>query len=267
MIQPAEYSAIIPAAGKGTRMGPLPHSKELLSIGTEYMKLEDAQLKPVAGYLFERIRVAGVRNVNLVLRKGKSDLMDRFQSGREWGVNIAYHVVETDLGVPFTVNQAVSFCKGQSILFGFPDILFSPADALLRLKQQLEAEPDTDVLLGLFPVAEQHRYDTVILSDDERISDVRIKEPSEDPDRLAWILAAWKPMFSDFLRTRTSEILKHPGDIDAEVQMGAVFRSAIRAGLTIKGQKFLQGACLDIGTPEGYKHAENFVKKYRLNAW
>jgi glucose-1-phosphate thymidylyltransferase len=223
-------------------------------------------LKPVASYLFERIRIAGVRNVNLVLRKGKGDLMDRFQSGQEWGVNLAYHLTETDLGVPFTVDQAYSFCKGHSVLFGFPDILFFPNDAFLQLKQQLDAQANTDVLLGLFPVAEKHRWDTVILSDDDRISDVRIKEPSEDPDRLAWIMAAWKPVFSDYLHSWTDEILKNPDRNNPEIKMGQAFRSAIQDGLTIKGLPFMQGGCLDVGTPEGYNEAEMFVKNHCLNA-
>lgn len=50
------YTAIIPAAGKGTRMRLLIHSKELLAVGAQ----TDGQSKPIATYLFDRLKIADI---------------------------------------------------------------------------------------------------------------------------------------------------------------------------------------------------------------
>ena len=74
-----EIVGIIPAAGKATRVSPLPCSKEIFPIG--FSNMEDAQVirpKPVGQYLLEHFRRAGAKRAYIVLRKGKWDIPEYF---------------------------------------------------------------------------------------------------------------------------------------------------------------------------------------------
>ena len=82
--------------------------------------------------------------------------------------------------------------------------------------------------------------------------------------KYAWIIAAWKPDFSDFLNqyvlnelnTRTEAEL-----IQKDDQMGDAMVAAIKSGLKIKGVKFNKGSFLDIGTPDDLKFVETYLGK------
>ena len=82
---------VIAAAGRATRLAPLPCSKELLPIGVHR---EPAALrgrpKAVSQYLLERMRAAGARRVFFVVRGGKFDIADYYGDGSRLKLSIAY---------------------------------------------------------------------------------------------------------------------------------------------------------------------------------
>ena len=55
---------LVPAAGSGTRLSPLPYSKELIPIGMDLIG-DDQVLRPksVSHYLFERFALAEISDV------------------------------------------------------------------------------------------------------------------------------------------------------------------------------------------------------------
>jgi glucose-1-phosphate thymidylyltransferase len=63
---------LLPAGGKAKRIAPLPCSKELFPIGCQDLR-QDLGIRPkvVSHYLLEKMRLASVTKVYIVLRKGK----------------------------------------------------------------------------------------------------------------------------------------------------------------------------------------------------
>jgi hypothetical protein len=62
---------LLPAGGQGTRIGPLPFSKELFPIGfRSHKEGQDLRPKVVSHYLLEKMRLAGIQEVYIVLRPG-----------------------------------------------------------------------------------------------------------------------------------------------------------------------------------------------------
>lgn len=63
---------LIPAAGQGSRIAPLPGSKKLYPIG---QVATDGSLRPkVCHYLLESMRLAGIGKTYVLLRSGKWDI-------------------------------------------------------------------------------------------------------------------------------------------------------------------------------------------------
>ena len=108
---------VIPAAGRATRLAPLPCSKELLPVGVHD---EPAALrgrpKVVSHYLLERMRDAGASRVFFVLRSGKFDIADYHGDGSALGLSLAYLVVGEPWGPPFSIAQAAPFVGEATVL-------------------------------------------------------------------------------------------------------------------------------------------------------
>ena len=123
---------LLPAAGKATRISPLPFSKEVYPI--TFPTVDRAKIsrpKPVCQYLLERMRLAGVSRAFVVIRDGKWDIPAYLGDGTLVDIDIAYLMMGLPFGVPYTLDQAFPFVKDEIIAFGFPDIYFEPDDAFL----------------------------------------------------------------------------------------------------------------------------------------
>jgi glucose-1-phosphate thymidylyltransferase len=260
--RPAEYSrevvGVVPAAGWGNRLGPLPFSKEMYPVG--FSRTQDSpNIRPkfVCQYLLERLRLAGITKTFVVLRNGKWDIPSFFQDGHALGMNLAYLIMRIPFGVPYTVDQAYCFVKEAVVALGFPDIIFQPSDAFSKLliKQQ---NTRADIVLGLSSVDEPQKWDMVDLTTDGKIRRFYIKHPRTDL-HYAWFIAVWTPVFSDFMhqylidRQAQTQRQDNSGNLQMlplELYMGDVFQAAIDADLSIEYVIFPEGNCIDIGTPE-----------------
>ena len=76
----AKIVGIVPAAGQAARISPLPCSKELYPIALRRDE-SGARPKVVSHYVFERMRLAGIRKAYLILRQGKWDIPAYFNDG------------------------------------------------------------------------------------------------------------------------------------------------------------------------------------------
>ena len=85
-----------------------------------------------------------------MLRKGKWDIPQYLGDGDFCGLNIAYLIQGLPYVEPYTIDQAYPFVNDAVIAFGYPDVLFEPDDAFVRLLSQL-AVSDSDIVLGVFP--------------------------------------------------------------------------------------------------------------------
>ena len=80
-----ELIGLIPAAGKGVRLG-LPYPKELYPI------IRDNHYKPVAQFVLDNLTQAGIQHIVFVINETKHQLIGYFCDGRRFGCNISYVV-------------------------------------------------------------------------------------------------------------------------------------------------------------------------------
>ena len=251
-----EIVGLVPAGGRADRISPIPCSKELFPVGF-HSPGSHLGLRPktVAHYLLEKMRLAGAQKAFFILRHGKWDIPAYFGDGKLAGIPMAYLMMDLPHGVPFTLDQAYSFIGDATVVFGFPDILFQPADAFVQLLNRRE-ETNADVVLGLFPVSQPEKMDMVDLDRHGRVIGISIK-PSRTHLRYTWIIAVWGGLFTDFLHgfvTAHKEKGKWE-DGRPEVFLGDVIHEAVQKGLLVEKVIFDQGSYLDIGTPEDLAEA------------
>ena len=262
---------LIPAGGYATRIEPLPCSKELYPIGFRSVgPSQSLRPKVVAHYLLEKMQLAGASQVYVVLRNGKWDIPAYFGDGTLVGCPIAYLMLGVPFGAPYTLDQAWPFVQNVRVVFGFPDILFEPQDAFVRLLDR-QATTKADIVLGLFPAHDPSTADMVELDGEGRVRNINIK-PAVTDLRYTWITAVWTPVFGHFMHQYLaaipkSEFVAHAGQppIRRELFVGDVIQAALENNLQVETVLFAESTYLDIGTPEGLARANAMAG--RLECW
>jgi glucose-1-phosphate thymidylyltransferase len=249
---------LVPAAGKAARLSPLPFSKELYPIGYMRSKENDElRPKPVCLYLLENMKIGGITDVYIILRKGKWDIPAYLGDGSLLGMNFAYLLMNLPLGVPYTLSQAFPFTRDAIVAFGFPDIIFQPENAFQELLDRHDISK-ADVVLGLFPVDKPNRFHMVELGHNGSIDKI-VKNPTETHLKYTWIIAVWTQAFSHFIQINLENIDRKKEKIELgerafnkrELHLSDIIQKAIDTKLKVEGVIFSQGSCIDVGTSEG----------------
>lgn len=244
---------LLPAGGEARRLAPLPCSKELYPVGFRSVD-EGRSLRPKVAchYLLEKMRAAGITRAYIVLRDGKWDIPSYLGDGKIVDMILAYLTIRRSPGVPYTLDQAYPFVQDAVVAFGFPDIIFHADDAFVRLLARQTATK-ADVVLGLFPTDQPHKWDMADLDADGRIRRIEIK-PHETPLRYAWSIAVWTPAFSRFMHQYLAalEIARRQENREEqrEVIVSDVITAALAEHVRVEGVVFPDATCLDIGTAE-----------------
>lgn len=221
--------------------------------------------KVACDYLLERYRAGGVERAFVVIRRGKEDIPRHLGSGVGAGVALSYLVVDDSASVPETLDRAYPFVRQQTVVLGFPDLLFSPHDAYRTLLEH-HRNRRGDVSLGLFPVEPERRSttDMVRLDADGRVVDVEVRPRSSELE-LNWLLAAWEPSFTEWLRQRMDRSPRRTGGPSRELRLGRLLGEARADGLEITGVPFEDGSYLDLGTPEGLELVRRSDARWRAS--
>jgi glucose-1-phosphate thymidylyltransferase len=255
--QDHEVIGLVPAAGKGKRIAPLPCSKELYPIGFGHIEGKaEPQPKVVSQYLLEKFRKAGITKAYIVLREGKWDIPAYFGDGSIVDLNLAYVVITDSCGPPDTLDQAYRFVADKVVAFGFPDILFTPDDVFVQLLRR-HHKTNADLVLGLYPAHDHRAMDMVRVEATGRVTELVLK-PAQTDLHHAWVCAVWGPTFTQFLHDfvpsdearQCRRQKENPIDPQGDLPVGAVIQAAIRKGLRVEGVTFPTGTYIDIGTPE-----------------
>lgn len=251
----ADVIGVIPAAGRGTRIAPLPVSKELFPVGFQRTP-ESPRPKVVAQYLLEQMVRAEIKRCFIVLGAGKWDIPAYFGHGESLGIDLAYSVIRNSPGAPYTLDTVFPFVADNIVAFGFPDILFETDDVYCRLLNAFQENPG-DVLLGLFPAEYPHTLDMVACSAGGIVERIDIK-PARTSLTNTWGAALWTPRFTQFMRDWLSSINFDSSGARhgyGEISVGHVLQAAIEAGLKVNAVKVSERAYLDIGTPNNLLRA------------
>ncbi|MBD2776349.1 nucleotidyltransferase family protein [Iningainema tapete] len=241
---------LIPAGGQATRISPLPLSKELYPIGfQEVGQKSNWRPKVVCHYLLEKMRLAGIKTAYFILRSGKWDIPAYFGDGTMLSLNLGYLIMGLPYGVPFTLDQAYPFVTDAIVALGFPDILFEPQDAFVRLLARQKVS-NADVVLGLFPTNQPHKAGMVEFDESGKVHLI-IEKPLQSNLRYMWGIAVWTPAFTQFLHEYLFTIRAN-SDLSQlpELPIGDIIQAAIYKGMHVEAEAFPNGTYIDIGTPD-----------------
>ena len=247
---------LLPAGGKAARLAPLPFSKELYPIGFQHLDNgRSLRPKPVCVYLLEKMRLAGIAEVYIVLRDGKWDIPAYLGDGTNLNMHLAYLIMRLPFGVPYTLNQAYPFVQDAIVAFGFLDILFEPEDAFEKLLSR-QVKVNADVVLGLFPVDQPQKWHMVKVNNNGKVTNI-VNNPVETDLNYTWIIAVWTQTFTHFMHGYLAKLQKANDQIEIgidkalqnELYISDVVQAAIENKLKVEGVIFPRGSCLDIGTP------------------
>jgi glucose-1-phosphate thymidylyltransferase len=194
---------------------------------------------------------AGIRTALIALRRGKWDVPAVLGDGSSRGLRLGYVIVDSNQGVPFTVDAAHEFVRGRTVVFGYPDLLMTPPDLLVRVLDAYE-RTGADAVLALLPAGDPRHMDLVDLDANGEVRVVRAK-PAAGSQTYTWVAAVWGPAFTEHLRTYVEAWPGEAGagtDRNDECEMADVLNCGIRSGLRILGEQIPGGRFVDIGRPE-----------------
>lgn len=233
---------IIPAAGQGTRIQPLAFSKELLPVGSR-VDGGDERPRAVSEYILQRMIKGGAHKICFIIGPGKSDIMEYYGRGRDGapGASISY-VVQPDAGglCDAVFRAAPLIYPDEQVLIGLPDTIWFPEDGFAAL-------PDHRLSFLLFPVEHPEFFDAVLTTDNDRVTEIRVKTP--DPGT-HWIWGAFKMPGGIFHQLHQLWLDRGRSDVyfgtlvNEHIARGGDAR-AVRAGTSY----------IDVGTINGYREA------------
>ena len=239
---------VIPAAGAGQRIQPLGCSKELLPVGSRLVNGVQRP-KAVAEYLVERMIAAGAGQICMVISAEKTDII-RYFAEREYAAQIFYVVQQQPLGLCDALFRAEPFARQhEQVLIGLPDTIWFPENAY---RAALDARPDAEVNLVLFPVMEPAAFDAVVCDQLGYVQGVEVKEPEAHSH---WIWGAVTATGHAFRALKLLWEARHREDLF----LGDLLNAYISAGNVVRathaGEHYM-----DVGTLEGYRTAQDFLR-------
>lgn len=147
--------AIVPAAGKGTRLSPLTRivPKEMLPLGR----------RPVLEYIVEEIVTAGIEELLFVISEDKRSIIDYFKDFL--GLKIESVIQPEQRGLGDAVIWGESFADGEPFAVVLGDSIISTDQDQIPLRRVLDTYEQTDakgvIVVQDTPPEEAHRYGMV----------------------------------------------------------------------------------------------------------
>jgi glucose-1-phosphate thymidylyltransferase len=246
-----EIVGLIPAAGRATRLSPLPASKELYPIGFRTIADGTARPKVVSHYLLENMRMAGIKKSFFLLRPGKWDIPAYYGDGEMLDMSLGYLVVRRLDGVQYSIDHAYPFVRNAIVAIGYPDILLQPEDTYKRIIDRL-VHSRADVVIGAVPFSNPQKGGmlTFDVNDNNKVSHI-IDKPQHSTEKYSWCNAVWKPSFTEFLHDYLAKLdAEANGEPLSERPIGDMIQAGIEHGLRVEAELMDDGGFLDVGTPK-----------------
>ncbi len=232
--------ALLLAAGRGTRLGPLTANQPKPMI-------------PIGGVpMIERIMtaIAGntpVREFVLITGYKAEILQDYLGDGSRWGWNVEYVPQEVPRGVGDAVNTAASALSDAPFLMTYGDIMLDPVN-YGRFAEEYAASGTSEIkaYVGLNWVEDPWAGAAVYLNSDNIIQRIQEK-PAKGTATTHWNNAGLF-IFDPLIFQYTAEIVP---SARGEYELPDAITALIDAGYPTKGIE-LEGHWRDVGTPEDY---------------
>lgn len=232
-----ELIGLIPAAGKGVRLG-LPYPKEL------YPVIQDNSYKPIAQYVLNNMTIAGLRHVVFVINETKHQLIGYFGNGQRFGCNISYVVQEaaspqsqsTSPGLAHALDSAYHLTQGKTVFFGMADTIMQPEEVFRHTYEV--AGPDVDVVLALFSTERPEKFGMVRSDEQGRVIEI-VDKPRQTDLTEMWGSIIWRPRFTEYL---------HESVCQGVADFAQIMNSAIAQGMNFRSLHMAGGTYIDLGT-------------------
>lgn len=235
-----DWIGLIPAAGKGVRLG-LPYPKEL------YPVIRKNRYQPIAQYVLNSLATASVEHVAFVINETKHQLIGYFGDGHRFKCHISYVVQEangeqnnsTSPGLANALNSAYHLTQGRTVFFGMPDTIMQPEDVFAQV--YAAAGKSDDVILGLFPTERPEKFGMVRLDANQAVLEI-VDKPRKTELTHMWGCIIWRPRFTEYLY---DSVCRRQVTDFAHIMNGA-----IESGLHFRGVTMDGGTYIDLGTYE-----------------
>lgn len=238
---------LLPATGQASGFGPLPCSKEILPVRIAEEQGDDASTEVASASVLRAMAEAGIEQALFMIDCEKLDIAAYWGSGSRAGLSLAYHPIDGAASVVHAVVAARPFVRDRTVAFGYPDVVYHAPQMYERLIEKQEAS-GADVVLALFPACDPSREDTVNVSRDGVVREIRVRSATS-PFEWAWAAAVWSPAVTDFMHNVVPDERGSGVARGAEVSIADVMNRAQRHGLTIVSVTFPDGRFYDIDTP------------------
>jgi glucose-1-phosphate thymidylyltransferase len=245
-----EFIGLIPAAGRGVRLG-LPYPKEL------YPVIRENRYRPIAQFVLNNMTIAGIKHVVFVINETKHQLVGFFGDGHRFGCHISYVVQEqsdhrnksTSPGLAHALDSAYHLTKGKTVYFGMADTIMQPIDVFARAHST--AYPETDVILILFNTGRPEKFGMVRLGHNDQVLEI-VDKPQHTDLKEMWGCIIWRSRFTEFLH----DCVRQQGISD----FAQIMNNAISHGLRFQGVHMDEGLYVDLGT---YEEIMELDRRYR----
>ena len=247
MARNTDIIAVLPAAGKASRLGSLPCSKEILPLRPG----RPGSYRPAPGsrvVIEDALHMLGRNGISeaiIVTAPGKEDIRDYLGDGPVGGVAIRFLTRANSPSVPHTLQTAIATLYKEQVLVWFPDILVTPDDVVAELAAG-HRKTGADITLALVPSDRGDKVDIVSADESGKILAISPK-PGAGISGWTWVAALWSPRFSEFLDAFVSSPDSTTG---RENHVGDVINAACQSDFIVHSVNFPDGEALDIGTPE-----------------
>lgn len=240
---------LIPAAGRGTRLGAGAPSKEIVPVGWR----EGEERTPILACenLLTALRLAGCERGIVLRRAEKGDIEETLGDGARFGLPLEYLVVPATRSVPETLSFALPHFGSADIAVGFPDVLAEPADGLARAVARRRSS-GADAVLALFPTDRPHKCDMVEVGPDGCVRRIEVK-PAHTLLSLTWLFATWGPRLSALLQAMVANERR----FERELTISDILLASIAMGHRVEAVSFPEGSHLDVGTPDDLERARS----------
>lgn len=236
-----EVIGLIPAAGRATRLGPLPCSKELLAVG---LGEGERKVRVAIDSALRNMAASGIAEARVAITENKRDIAAYLGDGSVFDLRISCHYIAPTNSTPHTLSTLLPFAGDRVCALAFPDIVFDAPNAYRSLLEVLQLR-HADVALGLFPADLPQGCDMVSCRTSGELDHIDIK-PLTTSLTQTWGIAVWNSTFSDFLNTFVAE-----HNSEREIFVGDVVTAAQRSGLRVWTLPVAKQPYIDIGTPQG----------------
>lgn len=237
---------LIPAAGRATRLGRLPYSKELLAVGTGE---GERKVRVAIDSALRNMVASGIVQAQVAITESKQDIAAYLGDGSAFNLRIFCQRIAPTKSTPHTLQTLLPFAGDRVCALAFPDILFDARNAYRSLLEVLQSR-QADIVLGLFPADSPQGCDMVSCQTSGELDLIDIK-PQTTALTQTWGIAVWYSTFSDFLRRFVTENDTN----EREIFVGDVITAAQRSGLRVWTLPVAKEPYIDVGTPQGLRAA------------